>query len=79
MPMSPPSAPQAGPARQPFVPPPDPLRALSRSLLQLSEHAQQVAPQDLLHQAMQTLQSLVPFDSAWWGDCLLYTSPSPRD
>ena len=43
----------------------DPLRALSRSLLRLSEQAQQVAPQDLLHQAMQTLQGLVPFDSAW--------------
>ena len=45
-----------------------PLRALSRSLLRLSEQAQQVAPQDLLHQAMQTLQGLVPFDSAWWGE-----------
>ena len=38
----------------------DPLRTLSRSLLRLSEQAQQVAPQDLLHQAMQTLQGLVP-------------------
>ena len=34
----------------------------------MSEQAQQVAPQDLLHQAMQTLQGLVPFDSAWWGE-----------
>jgi DNA-binding CsgD family transcriptional regulator len=50
------------------VPPADPLRALSRSLLRLSEQAQHVAPQDLLRQAMQTLQSLVPFDSAWWGE-----------
>lgn len=41
---------------------------MSRSLLRLSEQAQQVAPQDLLHQAMQTLQGLVPFDSAWWGE-----------
>ena len=45
-----------------------PLRTLSRSLLRLSEQAQQVAPQDLLHQVMQTLQGLVPFDSAWWGE-----------
>ncbi len=45
-----------------------PLRALSRSPPRLSEQAQQVAPQDLLHQAMQTLQGLVPFDSAWWGE-----------
>ncbi|MBT9513122.1 MAG: LuxR family transcriptional regulator [Acidovorax sp.] len=50
------------------VPPADPLRALSRSLLLLSEQAQQAPPQDLLHQALQTLRSLVPFDSAWWGE-----------
>ncbi len=45
-----------------------PLRALSRSLLRLSEQAQQAPPQDLLHQALQTLRELVPFDSAWWGE-----------
>jgi DNA-binding CsgD family transcriptional regulator len=50
------------------VPPADPLRALSRSLLRLSEQAQQAPPQDLLHQALQTLRGLVPFDSAWWGE-----------
>ncbi|HCE95095.1 MAG: helix-turn-helix transcriptional regulator [Burkholderiales bacterium GWA2_64_37] len=46
----------------------DPLRALSRSLLQLAEQAQHAPPQDLLHQALQTLRGLVPFDSAWWGE-----------
>ena len=50
------------------VPPADPLRALSRSLLRLSEQAQQAPPQDLLHQALQTLRGLVPFESAWWGE-----------
>lgn len=50
------------------VPPADPLRALSRSLLLLAEQAQQAPPQDLLHQALQTLRGLVPFDSAWWGE-----------
>ena len=50
------------------VPPADPLRALSRSLLLLSEQVQQAPPQDLLHQALQTLRGLVPFDSAWWGE-----------
>lgn len=46
----------------------DPLRALSRSLLQLAEQAQHAPLQDLLHQALQTLRGLVPFDSAWWGE-----------
>jgi DNA-binding CsgD family transcriptional regulator len=55
-----PHAPQAASA--------DPLRALSRSLLRLSVQAQQAPPQDLLHQALQTLRGLVPFDSAWWGE-----------
>ncbi len=68
MPMSQLSAREEGPGRQPLALRTDPLRALSRSLLRLSEQAQQVAPQDLLRQAMQTLQGLVPFDSAWWGE-----------
>ncbi len=46
----------------------DSLRALSRSLLQLSEQAQHARPQDMLHQALQTLRRLVAFDSAWWGE-----------
>lgn len=44
------------------------LRALSRSLLALSEQAQRTPPQDLLHQALHTLRDLVPFDCAWWGE-----------
>ena len=58
--MRPPAPAQAQPA--------DPLRALSRSLLLLADQAQNAPPQDLLHQAMQTLRALVPFDSAWWGE-----------
>ncbi|RYF70348.1 MAG: LuxR family transcriptional regulator [Comamonadaceae bacterium] len=46
----------------------DPLRALSRSLLQLSGLAQHAQPQDMLHQALHVLRALVPFDSAWWGE-----------
>ena len=46
----------------------DPLRVLSRSLLRLAEQTQNAPPQDLLHQALQTLCELVPFDSAWWGE-----------
>ena len=68
MPMSPPRVWGSEPARQPSSPPTDPLRVLSRSLLRLSEQAQQAPPQDLLHEAMQTLRGLVPFDSAWWGE-----------
>lgn len=47
--------------------PADALRLLSRSLLRLSEQAQQALAQNLLHEALQTLRGLVPFDSAWWG------------
>jgi len=46
----------------------DSLRALSRSLLALSEQAQHAQPQDMLRQALRTLCGLVPFDSAWWGE-----------
>ncbi|BEU97460.1 helix-turn-helix transcriptional regulator [Acidovorax sp. DW039] len=45
-----------------------PLRALSTSLLELTALAQKVAPQQMLHEALQLLQRLVPFDSAWWGE-----------
>jgi DNA-binding CsgD family transcriptional regulator len=48
--------------------PADALRALSRSLLTLAQRAQQAQPQDVLHQALQTLRELVPFDAAWWGE-----------
>ncbi|WP_422844296.1 response regulator transcription factor [Acidovorax sp. M2(2025)] len=44
------------------------LRTFSRSLLRLLELAQQAPPQELLHQALQTLRGLVPFDAAWWGE-----------
>lgn len=44
------------------------LRVLSRSLLRLAAQAEQAAPQHLLHEALQTLRELVPFDAAWWGE-----------
>ena len=47
--------------------PTDRVRVLSRSLLALSERAQQAKPQVLLHEAMCILRGLVSFDSAWWG------------
>ena len=68
MPVSPPPLPAAAPAHAPGGAALDPLRALSRSLLQLSQQAQNAQPQDLLHMAMQTLRGLVAFDSAWWGE-----------
>lgn len=44
------------------------LRVLSGSLLALTSLAQQAQPQEMLHQAMQVLRTLVPFNSAWWGE-----------
>ena len=68
MPVDPHRSQAAPSAHAPGGTPPDPLRALSRSLLQLSQQVQHAPPQDLLQQAMQTLQGLVAFDSAWWGE-----------
>ena len=45
-----------------------PLRALSASLLEMAQLARQAQPQDMLHDALQILRKLVPFDSAWWGE-----------
>ncbi|MFI8616979.1 response regulator transcription factor [Acidovorax sp. NPDC077693] len=67
------------PAPQPGAGPhPDAVRALSCSLLALGQLARHTQPQDMLHQALQTLQELVPFDSAWWGEMSagdVHTSP----
>lgn len=45
-----------------------PLRALSASLLQLTGLVQRAKPQTLLHDALLILRTLVPFDTAWWGE-----------
>ncbi|RZJ10145.1 MAG: LuxR family transcriptional regulator [Acidovorax sp.] len=68
MPMSPPESATARGAQPAQAPSDGPLRALSRGLLRLSDLAQQAQPQDMLHQALDILRVLVPFDSAWWGE-----------
>lgn len=69
--MSPSVGSAPGPQRW-LQPPPmsplPPLQALSASLLDLTALARQARPQQLLHDALQLLQRLVPFDSAWWGE-----------
>ena len=45
-----------------------PLRALSAHLLQLTRLAQRAQAQTLLHDALGILRTLVPFDTAWWGE-----------
>lgn len=45
-----------------------PVQALSATLLELTSLAHRVLPQQMLHDALQLLQRLVPFDSAWWGE-----------
>lgn len=44
------------------------LHALSSSLLALTSLAHHAQPQEMLDQAMHILRTLVPFDSAWWGE-----------
>ncbi|UCV01302.1 helix-turn-helix transcriptional regulator [Acidovorax radicis] len=58
----------AMPVRGVAVPAADPVRTLSRGLLQLAALAHGTPPQHLLQQALVALQGLVPFDAAWWGE-----------
>lgn len=54
--------------REPLMPHLPPVKALSACLLELTDLAYQSPPQQLLHDALQLLRRLVPFDSAWWGE-----------
>lgn len=45
------------------------LRSFSASLLALSEVVREADPERLLHEALLALRPLVPFRSAWWGEC----------
>jgi len=45
------------------------LQALSACLLKISQAERQVDPESLLHESLLALRSLVPFRSAWWGQC----------
>jgi len=45
------------------------LRSFSTSLLALSEIGRTAEPQRLLHDALLALRPLIPFRSAWWGEC----------
>ena len=46
-----------------------PLAAFSNALLSLNELAQSTPPQRLIQDALGALRPLVPFRSAWWGEC----------
>lgn len=45
------------------------LHAFSAALLALAAVARSVAPERLIHDALLALRPLVPFRSAWWGEC----------
>ncbi|MEO8060662.1 MAG: helix-turn-helix transcriptional regulator [Burkholderiales bacterium] len=45
------------------------LRNFSASLLALSRVVREAGPEQLLHEALLVLRPLVPFRSAWWGEC----------
>lgn len=45
------------------------LRSFSARLLALSDVVNQASPDRLLHEALLALRPLVPFRSAWWGEC----------
>lgn len=56
----------------------DALRAFSAGLLALGRAAHADAPGRLLHEALGALRPLVPFRSAWWGQCSDRGSDGPR-
>ncbi len=45
------------------------LQALGQSLLRLHRLAKQTASERLLVEALENLRGLLPFRSAWWGEC----------
>jgi len=45
------------------------LKALSHCLLNVARTARQAEPEHLLRKSLLELQCLVPFRSAWWGEC----------
>ncbi len=45
------------------------LRTFSACLLAMADVAREVGPERLLHEALQSLRLIVPFRSAWWGEC----------
>ena len=45
------------------------LQSFSAALLAMAGAARDASPECLLHDALQLLRSVVPFRSAWWGEC----------
>nr|WP_315201724.1 LuxR C-terminal-related transcriptional regulator [uncultured Albidiferax sp.] len=45
------------------------LQSFSAALLAMASAARDSSPGCLLHDALQALRSVVPFRSAWWGEC----------
>ncbi|OYT86642.1 MAG: helix-turn-helix transcriptional regulator [Burkholderiales bacterium PBB6] len=54
------------------------LRSFSQSLLTLAEVARRAPPDRLMNDALMALRQLVPFRSAWWGECSDSGTPLPR-
>lgn len=57
-----------------------PLRTFSGCLLKLAELARTTPAQSLLEESLKILRTVVPFDSAWWGEVSAGTSQvAPRN
>ena len=54
------------------------LRTFSAALLELTRGARSQAPGRVLHDALLALRPLVPFRSAWWGECSDQGRDGPR-
>jgi DNA-binding CsgD family transcriptional regulator len=45
------------------------LRNFSNCLMSMTSAPREIDPEHLLHKALQSLRLIVPFRSAWWGEC----------
>lgn len=53
------------------------LQAFSTALLALGDATRSAPPNRMLHDGLQALRPLVPFRSAWWGECSDFAPDSP--
>lgn len=53
------------------------LQAFSRGLLALGDATRSAPPIRMLHDGLQALRPLVPFRSAWWGECSDFAPDGP--